>query len=79
MKNNFEQPSASENDQPVSQEEMETKDRENLDSLIEKAEKSETADEISEQASEESEARDTQGSYCGSGHGCMGSHYCASY
>lgn len=79
MKINFEQSSASANDQPVSQEELETKDRENLDSLMEKAEKTEAADETSEQASEEGEARDTQGSYCGSGHGCMGSHYCASY
>ena len=79
MKINFEQPSASENDQPVSQEELETKDRENLDSLMEKAEKTETANMTTEQASKEGEARDTQGSYCGSGHGCMGSHYCASY
>ena len=79
MKINFEQPSNSSNDQLTTQEGSEAKDRENLDSLMERAEKTEAVIETSKQANEEGEARENSGVTCGTGHGCMGSHYCSMY
>lgn len=79
MKINFEQPSTSANDQPATPEVQEAKDRDDLQTMLEKAEQTENTAEKTEKPDEAGEERDTQGSYCGSGHGCMGSHYCASY
>ena len=79
MKINFEQPSTSTNDQPATPEAQETKDRDDLQAMLEKAEQTENTTEKVEKSDEAGEARENSGVTCGTGHGCMGSHYCSMY